>query len=85
MPPLCPRDKYLHCFPLRNRSCESMSKDPWGTKARGAELGSGEAKAATSKSLPRFLAADHRIHPGMGKPEEGDEGLSQSGRENHRE
>lgn len=55
MPPLCPRDKYLHCFPLQNRSCESMSKDPWGTKARGAELGSGEAKAATSKSLRASL------------------------------
>ena len=85
MPPLCPRDKYLHFFPLQNHSCQRVSKDPWGTKARGAELGSDEARVATSKTLLRFLAADHCINPGMGKPEEGDEGLSQSGRENHRE
>ena len=76
VPPLLPPTK-----PLVSKSV----KDPWGTKARGAELGSDEARAATSKTLLRFLAADHCINPGMGKPEEGDEGLSQSGRENHRE
>ena len=32
MPPLCPRDKYLHFFPLQNHSCQRVSRIPGAPK-----------------------------------------------------
>lgn len=78
MPSLCPRDKYLSTASRYKTESKHVKRIPGAPKHEAQSLGSGEAEAGNFQEPGRaFLAVDHRIHPGMGKPEEGDEGFSQ--------